>query len=249
MLSIPTNCPICDSTLERKKDQLFCNNKICEAKSSAALEHFAKTMGIKGLGPAALQKLDFESITDIYEADKAFYIDVLGEAIGSKVYEQIDNSVNQNFIIFLTALGIPKVGNATAEKLSNKYGASLNAIVETVTRLKETPKNVAEASFVQWFKDNTDIVEYFSEFEFKSQDKLHSESESKTVCISGKLKSFKTKAEAKPVLEALGFKVVDSITKTTSFLISEDAKHSDKVEKAKTYGIPIVTIEELKKGI
>ena len=50
----PTQCPSCDSVLEWVNDQLFCRNRACPAQNSKAVEHFAKTIKIKGLGPAAI---------------------------------------------------------------------------------------------------------------------------------------------------------------------------------------------------
>ena len=44
----PTQCPSCDSVLEWVNDQLFCRNGSCPAQNSKAVEHFAKTIKIKG---------------------------------------------------------------------------------------------------------------------------------------------------------------------------------------------------------
>ena len=46
----PTSCPTCASVLELVNDQLFCRNKLCPAQSAKRVEHFAKTLKIKGLG-------------------------------------------------------------------------------------------------------------------------------------------------------------------------------------------------------
>ena len=66
-IQAPTHCPSCSSTLEWRNDLLYCENTACEGKSSQKLEHFAKTLKIKGLGPATIDKLQLESIFDIYE--------------------------------------------------------------------------------------------------------------------------------------------------------------------------------------
>ena len=53
----PQICPACNTTLVWKKDQIFCENLECEGKTSKKVEHFAKTLKIKGLGPATIEKL------------------------------------------------------------------------------------------------------------------------------------------------------------------------------------------------
>ena len=61
------------------------------------------------------------------------------------------------------------------------------------------------------------------------------------VCISGKLKSFKTKAEATERLEMLGYKVKTSLTKDVTILVNESGIESAKTKQARESGIEIVT--------
>ena len=72
-----------------------------------------------------------------------------------------------------------------------------------------------------------------------------------TICITGKLSSFKTKAEATEILTKLGFKVVESVTKTLTYLVDEQNNDSSKRKKADSYNIPIINnlnnfLEEIK---
>ena len=60
----PTDCPSCGSALEWLNQLLYCKSTICGAQKQKKIEHFAKTLKIKGLGPAAIEKLgiqDFDS--------------------------------------------------------------------------------------------------------------------------------------------------------------------------------------------
>ena len=72
----PTSCPTCNSTLELVNDQLFCRNNNCEAKTSKLIEHFAKTLKIKGLGPKTIDKLPLNSISDIYSISKKYEVSI-----------------------------------------------------------------------------------------------------------------------------------------------------------------------------
>ena len=58
----PANCPSCGSILEWKNDQLFCVSHSCQTKVYKRVEHFAKTLRIKGLGPKTVEKLALKDI-------------------------------------------------------------------------------------------------------------------------------------------------------------------------------------------
>ena len=81
----------------------------------------------------------------------------------------------------------------------------------------------------------------FLPFSFKSTPVVASNETGETICITGKLVSYKTKAEATKLLEAAGFRVVESVTKTLNYLVDEDNKGSSKRQKADQYGVTIVT--------
>ena len=67
-----------------------------------------------------------------------------------------------------------------------------------------------------------------------------------TFVITGKLKSFKNRDEAKEFIEANGGKVTGSISSKTNYLINNDiTSTSSKNNKAKELGIPIITEEML----
>ena len=76
-ISPPTHCPTCSIELVWRNDQMFCENTACEGKTSKKVEHFAKTLRIKGLGPATVEKLQITSIFDIYELTLEIMIEAL----------------------------------------------------------------------------------------------------------------------------------------------------------------------------
>ena len=61
------------------------------------------------------------------------------------------------------------------------------------------------------------------------------------VCISGRLTSYKTKAEAKMELEKYGYRVKDTLTKDVTILVNESGIASNKTKSAESKGIRIVT--------
>jgi predicted RNA methylase len=77
----------------------------------------------------------------------------------------------------------------------------------------------------------------FLPFSFRSKPKV---SGTATVCITGKLKSFSTKAEATKLLEQAGFRVIESVTKSLDYLVDEQDNGSSKRKKAEEYGVIII---------
>jgi NAD-dependent DNA ligase len=78
-------------------------------------------------------------------------------------------------------------------------------------------------------------------FDFKFSKKPQKTEAKGIVCISGKLKTFKTKAEATTALNAAGYEVKSSLTKQVTILINESGIESSKTQKARESGVTIVT--------
>lgn len=67
----------------------------------------------------------------------------------------------------------------------------------------------------------------------------------KTFVVTGSVHHYKNRAELQKTIEDLGGKVVGSVSKSTSYLINNDAtSDSSKNKKAKSLGIPIITEEQ-----
>jgi NAD-dependent DNA ligase len=68
----------------------------------------------------------------------------------------------------------------------------------------------------------------------------------KTVCISGKLPSGKKKSDYEAPLAAAGMKLVDAVTRETTYLVLADPNSvSSKAEKARKLGIEVISEEAL----
>jgi NAD-dependent DNA ligase len=85
------------------------------------------------------------------------------------------------------------------------------------------------------------FIQITSYHDYELEKTIKTNSAAKTVCITGKLVSFKTKAEAHRALEEAGFRPVESVTKTTDFLVDEGNNGSTKRKKAEELGIKIIT--------
>jgi len=238
-IKIPTNCPCCDYTLELVNDQLFCRNQACSAQLGKKLEHFCKTLGIKGMGAKTLEKLQLSDITEIYYLELDQIIECLGsEKIAVKLLDEIDKSRNSDLATILPAFSIPLVGNTAAQKIA-KVVNSVEDINSELCRKAGLGEKVTN-NLLSWLETDFQEMREFLPFSFTVNNKPVADTNSKIVCITGKLTSFKTKAEASKALETAGFKVTESVTKQTNYLVDEDNKGSSKRTKADELGITII---------
>ena len=135
----PTNCPTCRTELEWEKDQLFCYNPDCSGKTSRKLEHFAKTLKIKGLGPATIEKLKVVNFFDLYELPLEMMIDALGsEKLAVKLSREIENSKLTDLVDLLPAFSIKLIGKTASQKLCS--------VVDNITDITEEQIESSEKS-------------------------------------------------------------------------------------------------------
>lgn len=239
-IEIPTTCPSCGHTLETINDQLFCRNPSCNAQLSKKLEHFTKTLGIKGLGPKTLEKLSLESLPELFYLSEQDLKEALSsEKLAEKLFDEIERSKSADLATVLAAMSIPLVGSTASNKIA-KVVSSIEDITEETCKIAGLGNKVTE-NLISWVNIEFQEMKEFLPFSFKSNSAVTSDTNGKTICITGKLTSYKTKAEATKLLEAAGFKVVESVTKTLNYLIDEEDKGSSKRQKADQYGVTIVT--------
>lgn len=214
--------------LQRKGPKLYTDSQ----SSKRLVEHFVKTMGIKGLGPASIEKLGITHPAELYED---IVWDVLGKN-GLKVRDELNRP--KDYVTVLASLGIPGVGKSTAqliashiprfEDLHNIANKSIHGIGPT------TVENI-----LSWLPVNEDWV---SALPYKLEVEKNTSSEEETaekrkVCITGKLDM--TKQELSDHLSRFGFEVVGSVTKDCYALIS-NGEESTKTKQANKYGIPVI---------
>lgn len=238
-IKIPTHCPCCDYPLELVNDQLFCRNQACSAQLDKKLEHFCKTLSIKGMGAKTIEKLNLADITELYYLELDEIIESLGsEKVAVKLLDEINRSRSADLATLLPAFSIPLFGSTASTKLCQVVKSVDEISAETCKQagLGEKVTN----NLLSWLETDFKEMKEFLPFSFAVSNKPVANADGKTVCITGKLASFKTKAEAYKALELAGFKVVESVTKTTDYLVDEDNKGSSKRIKADSLGITII---------
>jgi DNA ligase (NAD+) len=236
----PSHCPSCDSELVWENDLLYCRNHLCPAQNAKAVEHFAKTMKIKGLGPASIKKLGWTCPSEIYTTERSSILASLGsEKVASKLEAEIVNSFNAPLEFVLPAFGIPLIGKTATLKLSETIEHISHINADTCERAGLGPK--ATNNLLDWIENE---LPYFLEtlpYSWYFSNTPPPAVSNGVVCISGRLKSFKSKAEATDALNAAGYEVKSSLTKQVGFLINEGGTESAKTRQARQTGVTIVT--------
>ena len=207
-IEAPSNCPSCNSVLEDVNSLLYCRNPNCGAKSLKLIEHFAKTLKIKGLGPATIKKLGVVTLEELYNLTLEEVEDSIGSRVlAVKLLDELQNSRFAPLNVLLPAFSIPLIGKTASEKLS-KVCKDIEEIDYDLCRSAGLGDK-ASSNLTAWIKEEFYSVSLLP-FTFEFEQPRAVQVTKGVVCISGKLKSFKTKAEANAVLEGLGY-----LTKTS----------------------------------
>lgn len=237
IIQAPTSCPSCNSVLDVVNNLLFCRNTSCTSQTHKKLEHFAKTLKIKGLGPQAIKKLGVTTSRELYLLTLDDLVLLLeSEKIGAKVFAEIQKSRGVPMNVVLPALSIPLIGNTAAKKLSAVCDSIGDVEPETCAEAGLGPK--ATENLLQYLWDHgPELLQHPFSFKFEKPIAVANKG---VVCISGKLKSYKTKAEATEMLQQQGYTVKGSLTRDVTILVNESGIESAKTKSARDKGIQII---------
>ena len=236
----PEVCPSCESPLEWKNDMLYCTNILCPAQIQKRIEHFARSLKIKGLGPKSIEKLGLTSLLDIYNLSYySIKCALSSEKLAIKLLREINHSRKASMNDVLPAFSIPLIGKTAATKLSSKIKSLFDLDEDKCKAAGLGPK--ATESLLSWYSDEFEDSLKKLPFDWQFQTPKIATETKGAVCISGKLSSFKTKAEATKALSYAGYVVKSSLTKDVIFLINESGIESAKTKEARERGITIIT--------
>jgi DNA ligase (NAD+) len=258
---MPKHCPVCGGDVVREAGEAAsrCINTNCPARLKESILHFASrgVMDIDGMGYALVDQLVgrnlVASVADIYDLklDQLLELERMGKKSAEKILQNIEASKSKPLPRVLNGLGIPFVGERTAEILAGTFG-SLDAIAaadqETLQRAEEVGPKVAH-SIRQYFDEsrNRELVQRLRQaglkFDHAIQRKAGGPLEGKTFVLTGTLHNL-TREDAKARIETAGGKVTGSVSKKTDYVVAGEEAGS-KLTKAQTLGIPILGEREL----
>lgn len=262
-INIISNCPYCNSILKIIKKNnteiLVCPNNQCNQKLINRLEHFCSNQGldIKGISKATFEKLiDWGWLNNIEEVFslsnfRSEWIKKPGFGIASvdKILKSIEEHRHTTLDAFISAIGIPLIGRAVAKDLTNyfeTYDDFRNAVNDKNYHFYDLDNFGEEMdnSIKNFNYAEADRISKLLIFETPvvNNIQINNSLTGKTIVITGKLTTFKNRAELKAVIESHGGKVSDSISGKTDLLINNDVNStSSKNKAAKAHNIPIVS--------
>lgn len=271
VLEIPANCPVCGAKADIADSEsgtktLHCSNPHCTAKQLRKFTRFVSKEGLnmEGISEQTVAKFINEGYIKEYAdffhlADHSHQIATF-EGFGRKsihnMLQGIERSRTTDGCHLLYALNIPLCGGDVAKRLLGQY--KMKELIETArTALFDTEFAHIEgigpeksAKFIEWFKDSDNyekVVRLLHELDVQEEEATEKGTlcEGLTFVITGDVHHYKNRNELKAYIEQQGGKVTGSVSKSTSYLINNDATSaSTKNRKAQQLGIEIITEDQ-----
>lgn len=251
---VPTHCKHCGSLLI-EDPLLKCVNDECPSRIIGNVVNYINKMRIENLNIETVSTLfDQGIITNIeslykLEQHKSKIISLPG--FGEKSYDNMIDGINKRRVVFdyelLGSLGIQSIGVRMFKKVLSVMD------LETMLRLAKDQMLAVNLMGLSGFGEKTasrvqhGIISklstiYFLLDQIQLKEKVAPGKLKGKVCFS-QIRDPKFESE----LISNGYEVVDSLTKTTDYLIVPNLDVvSSKITKAKKYGIEVMSLEQAK---
>ncbi|MCC7175559.1 MAG: NAD-dependent DNA ligase LigA [Bryobacterales bacterium] len=253
---MPDSCPVCGGRIVRQEGEAAsrCINTNCPARLKESVLHFSarKVMYIDGLGEALVDQLVdrglVRSVADVYslKPEDLIPLERMAKKSAGKLAANIERSRRNGLDRVLSGLGIPFVGERTAQILARTFG-SLDKIAaadeETLQTAEEVGPKIAR-SIWQFFREphNRELVERLRSaglrFEQEMVRKEGGPLAGLTFVLTGTLPNL-TRDEAQARIEAAGGKVTGSVSKKTDYVVA-GSEAGSKLDKARKLGVPVL---------
>jgi DNA ligase (NAD+) len=262
-------CPECHTPLERNPGEAnhFCpNDSSCPPQVIGRIEHFVsrRAMNIDSLGGETIVQLYKENlihnIADLYDLKKEqlLTLDRMAEKSAQNLMAGIEASRQVPFERVLYAIGIRHVGETTAKKIAKKVktlDVLLNSTKEELLAIDEVGEIIA-VSLHHYFSNpqNKAIVERLKaaglQFSVSEDQQQHTTEKLKdlTFVISGVF-ALHSRDQYKEMIELNGGKNSGSISKKTSYVLAGDNMGPEKLKKAESLGVKLITEDDFMKMI
>lgn len=254
----PETCPDCGTPLVKDESEAksFCPNQDgCPTQIQAKLVHFLSRKAMNVIaGDATVEQLYNKAlvwnIADFYELTKEHLLTLDGwkEKSAERFLSSLQESRKVPFERVLFALGIRYVGETTAKSVA-KHFVNIDAIsaatIEDLLNVDDVGQVIAESIYA-YFKEeaNLEIIGRLKaaglKFEMDAPaQKLSATLEGKTIVISGNFSI--SRDDMKALIVAHGGKNSGSISGKTAYLLAGEKPGPEKIKKAETLGVSIIS--------
>jgi DNA ligase (NAD+) len=267
-IELPSHCPVCDGTTEIKlmtgTKVLTCTNPNCLAKQVKRFSLFVSrdALNIEGLSEQTLLKFIglgyIKSFADIFRLENHRDEIVELDGFGKKSYDKLSSSIEKARHTvptrILVALGIPGVGVTTAAQIAraceNKWAKISSLAYDeliSVSGIGEVMARDYEAFFADEHNKSV-VLDLVGELDIdESYEKAGEALSGEIFVITGSLEHYKSRTELKKEIEAQGGKVAGSVSKNTSYLVTNNPESgSSKNKAAAELGVKIITEDEIR---
>lgn len=267
-IELPSHCPVCDGTTEIKlmtgTKVLTCTNPNCLAKQVKRFSLFVSrdALNIEGLSEQTLLKFIglgyIKSFADIFRLENHRDEIVELDGFGKKSYDKLSSSIEKSRHTvparILVALGIPGVGVTTAAQIAraceNKWTKISSLAYDELISVSGIGEVMAR-DYESFFADEHNksvVLDLVGELDIdESYEKAGEALSGETFVITGSLEHYKSRTELKKEIEAQGGKVAGSVSKNTSYLVTNNPESgSSKNKAAAELGVKIITEDEIR---
>jgi DNA ligase (NAD+) len=255
---MPEKCPVCGMRVHHVEGEIAyrCVNVSCPVRRRESFLHFAgrHAMNIDGLGEKIvdqlLEKNLVKDFADLYKLDleRLANLDRMAERSAQNLIDEIAASKKNSLARLAYAIGMPFVGERTAQLLAEHFGAMdklATASAEQLMEVGEVGPKVAEG-VLEFFSEsaNRKLIERLRAVGVNMKEEraapISAKFAGKTFVFTGTLVN-RTREEAEALVTAHGGKAGGSVSKKTSYVIvGSDA--GSKLAKAQSLGVP--TLDE-----
>ena len=255
---MPARCPVCGGEVVREEPYVAhrCINPFCGAQRLERLRHFAAVMDIEGLGYATLTQVIDRGVvadpSDLFRLtkDQVKELEGFAEKSAQNLVDHIAASTKPELGRFLYALGIPQVGEATAQLLAGDFGSIDNvreASEEDLRRVDGVGPNMAHEVHAYFHGPGADLVAKLLAAGVKPQE-AEAAGEGpftgKTFVFTGTLETM-SRPDAEALVRKLGGKAAGTVSAKTDYIVAGPGAGS-KLEKAQKLKLNILDEEQFK---
>lgn len=252
---MPERCPVCGGEVVREEPYVAhrCINPFCPAQRRERLRHYAGrgALDIDGMGYSTidqlLQKGLVEDPSDFYRltVEQVADLDRFAKKSAENLIGQIERSSKPSLGRFLYGLGIPQVGEATAELLAADFGSLeglRQADEERLLRVEGVGPSMAHEihDFIQG--PGADLIARLLEAGVEPQAAQTPPQDGplsgQTFVFTGTLEKM-TRPEAESLVRNLGGKPGSSVSSKTSYVVA-GSEPGSKLDKAQRLKVPVL---------
>jgi DNA ligase (NAD+) len=256
----PDTCPVCGAEVVRDGPLAFCPDGLgCPAQVKGAIEHYAARSGldIEGLGEERVEQLVesglVDRLPDLYDltAEELAALDGWGQTSAANLLAELEASKSPALSDFLSALGIPEVGGATARNLAREFG-SLEAVLAASPEELEAVDDVGEkvARSIHDFlttPENREVIDDLLAHGVDPEVEVETGGDALaglTFVFTGSLSV--TRSEAQALVEAHGANATSSVSGNTDYLVAGENAGRSKRDDAAANDVPVLDEREFR---